>query len=314
MDDCSPSRNQNNKFNTNRSVRRCILDGRHLLIWNGGIGPIFNPSKIVKISKSIPQFAQARHWSLRWNQIRKIELTRVDLEHYDIATSIDDLDLSNNEITNLNGQAAPFLELRFLNLSNNRISEITNFQLFSQIKELYLSNNRLTSLKFLRRAQCYSTLEVLDVSRNLLPSLSSIAELVLLNNLSCISLEGNRLPIGYLIEGFVLLACPNLKRFGKGLVTPTIRHEVEFWSTTRAEGSEVVECVNLFREAFFGEDKGRTVPLPESFLLGQKVPESIHPDEMTLDDRVARFKYKPVHVELVDYGAICKYDEINRSS
>lgn len=81
-------------------------------------------------------------------------------------------------------------------------------------------------------------------------------------NLEELHLCGNPLAVTRIVEGFVILACPKLRRLGPHDVTPSVRHEVERWSQATPEGSDVAQCVAMFRTAFregaYGAEAART--------------------------------------------------------
>lgn len=265
---------------------RLEVKGTTFYGWYAKIGPILNREKVYRLALTFPQLVKCTTFSLRGNGIRKVELSRVDLQRLDILMGAQHLDFKENALTCIDFQDAAFQYALIFNASQNRLSSVQNIGLLWHLKELYLSHNRLKNLRFLRNTSLCRTLHILDVDHNKLSSLADIGELVLMSALRKLSLHDNPLPVGHLVEGFIILSCPHLTELGGSAVTEDVRHRVNLWSVSDNDGIEVAECVHVFREAFLEAAGTAVTPIVEDEL--ESVPPEKSADEAqafdTIDD------------------------------
>lgn len=85
---------------------------------------------------------------------------------------VNDLDLSNNQISNLNG-IEKFSNIRVLKLNNNEITKVKGLENLSGLEKLSLRNNRITEISGLKNL---TNLKYIDLSNN--PTLTEIPEVL----------------------------------------------------------------------------------------------------------------------------------------
>ena len=102
--------------------------------------------------------------------------------------SLEDLDLSNLNLTTIPAEIASLSQLKNLNLSNNLISDFSILNGLTSLQEINISNNKLTGLP--SEIASLTSLKSLNASSN---SITQINNLQNLQNLEWLSLENNSL-------------------------------------------------------------------------------------------------------------------------
>jgi len=90
----------------------------------------------------------------------------------DILGEVKELDLSNNKISDLKG-VEKFSNIRVLKLNNNKITKIEGFENLKNLEKLFLRNNKITEIKGLKE---FTNLKHLDLSGN--PTITEIPEVL----------------------------------------------------------------------------------------------------------------------------------------
>ncbi|NHI92048.1 MAG: hypothetical protein EAX96_06055 [Candidatus Lokiarchaeota archaeon] len=129
---------------------------------------------------------------------KKIEtISSIDGLYY--LKHLEEIDLSENYISGIDKHEAinlsVFSNLKKVNLNDNEISTLNNFEKLTQLEELYLSNGSIEDLSPLKSL---TNLKVLELKEN---SIKDITPLVDLTNLRILNLSSN-----YLIEKFTDLS------------------------------------------------------------------------------------------------------------
>ena len=86
----------------------------------------------------------------------KGKLTKVDLE------KVTTLYLSGNQLTEVPNGLEKFTQLKGLNLSGNRLTDVTSLEKLTQLECLSLDNNQLTSVKGLEKLTQLTVLSLLN--------------------------------------------------------------------------------------------------------------------------------------------------------
>ncbi|KAK6197051.1 uncharacterized protein RJT21DRAFT_123470 [Scheffersomyces amazonensis] len=169
---------------------------------------MFNSKKLIQHLSStvVPDPMTASSFGLLYSNLKSLDLsynTLNDLTSIKFPSSLEYLNLSNNNIINLNNSTFNWknlTNLKYLNLSNNTL---VSFNLFNTIssnefieKEEYnlqkidLSGNNLINLNFLSSKACvlFKNLTTIDLSRNLISDLVKFT-----GSLRSINLTGNYL-------------------------------------------------------------------------------------------------------------------------
>ncbi len=101
--------------------------------------------------------------------IRKISSLEIVNDKFD---QVKDLDLSNNKISDLNG-IEKFSNLRVLKLNNNKITKVEGLKDLKSLEKLFLRHNQITEIKNLKNL---NNLKHIDLSNN--PTLTEIPEIL----------------------------------------------------------------------------------------------------------------------------------------
>ena len=121
------------------------------------------------------------------------------------------LDLENREFENISEDLGSYQQLKYINFSGNKFSNVIILSRLPNILRLDLSGNRLSSLEFFNNEETFTNLQYLDLSRNLVRNMTAIKvpKLIYLNlsrneiinidqfqphpNLRILELRGNRI-------------------------------------------------------------------------------------------------------------------------
>ena len=135
--------------------------------------------------------------SLVWSQLKVLKMSNCGLSRLDASfhlfPNLTNLDLSNNQISHI-AHLHDCFSLRYLNLSRNKISVLSNLdRLLGNIISLNLSMNKIESLDGIDRI---ITLQNLNISNNQIQDMEEMDYLVKLPILETLDLFDN--PIGAL--------------------------------------------------------------------------------------------------------------------
>lgn len=84
------------------------------------------------------------------------------------------LDLENRDFENICEELSSYSQLKFVNFSGNKLSNVIILSRLPNILRLELSGNRLSSLEFFNNEETFTNLQYLDLSKNLIRNLTPI--------------------------------------------------------------------------------------------------------------------------------------------
>jgi len=179
--------------------------------WNSPNGYVLEDSFVKELKLSGSRLKQFPKSITRLKKLKKLYLWGnffIEVPKLDILENLEDLDLSNNMLSNLS-----FLEglkmIKYLDLEGNSIKDISQLRYLSELETLNLSENNLTTLAGLKNLHKLKSLSLdtneinslteideipslikLDLGDNLLTDISSIENLY---NLEVLNLQDNKL-------------------------------------------------------------------------------------------------------------------------
>ncbi|KEP61334.1 UNVERIFIED_CONTAM: leucine rich repeat-containing protein [Hammondia hammondi] len=220
------------------------------------LGPVLTREKLTGLLlAAVPKKIKGvKVLDLSQNNIRKLSVSLGELAELGLE-SVEELILRGNLLRQLDGKLLTFPCLARLDVSENILAQVINFETHFELRELSLHQNRLRNINELGRTPLHRTLERLDVSRNDIPDLRGLAALVTLEKLKELDVRDNPVESHPLqghavLEGFCMLACPLLETLNGRPVTENVRDAVICWSSDDARGRAVASCVYRFRQAF----------------------------------------------------------------
>ncbi|EPR59294.1 leucine rich repeat-containing protein [Toxoplasma gondii GAB2-2007-GAL-DOM2] len=252
------------------------------------LGPVLTREKLTGLLlAAVPKKIKGvKVLDLSQNNIRKLSVSLGEIAELGLE-SVEELILRGNLLRQLDGKLLTFPCLARLDVSENILAQVINFETQFELRELSLYQNRLRDINGLGRTPLHRTLERLDVSRNDIPDLRGLAALVTLEKLKELDVrdnpvESHPLQGNVVLEGFCMLACPLLETLNGHPVTENVRDAVICWSSDDARGRAVASCVYRFRQAF------STRGMDGLDLSGEEVAGPFGSlEEPTYDDRTA---------------------------
>jgi len=157
---------------------------------------------------------------------------------------VQNLNLSHNEIEEIDGDTFIFPNLEVLDLSHNRLHTIVNGGMFlGRLHTLKLQRNAISSLRWLH-CDMRLPLAVLDVEFNQIKTISDIAEIVNLKNLEKFNVSSNPLEGDLSVEAFCMLGCPQLTHLNGQVVTDVARTRARQWCEENSSGAAILDYVH----------------------------------------------------------------------
>ena len=123
------------------------------------------------------------------------------------------LDLSDNKLTDISGIKL-FKNLKKLYLDYNRVTDISGIKLFKNLRLLYLNNNEITDIFVLKDLK---NLEILNISNNQIKDISVIQYLKNLQilRIDYLKLESDQIEYIKLLKNLEELWCENMSVLDK---------------------------------------------------------------------------------------------------
>ncbi|CBZ53100.1 putative leucine rich repeat protein [Neospora caninum Liverpool] len=234
-----------------RSASGRILEAAGL-----GLGPVLTGEKLTGLLlAAVPkQIKGIKVLDLSQNTIRKLSVSLGEIAELGLE-SVQDLILRGNLLRQLDGRLLTFPRLSRLDVSENILCQVLNFETHFGLRELFFRQNRLKDINGFGRTPLHHTLERLDLSENDISDLRGLAALVTLEKLRELDVRGNPVeehPLqgNAVLEGFCMLACPLLESLNGRPITEKVRDAVICWSSDDPRGRAVASCVFRFRQAF----------------------------------------------------------------
>ncbi|PFH33405.1 leucine rich repeat-containing protein [Besnoitia besnoiti] len=246
------------------------------------LGPVLTEEKLAGlILAAAPRKVKGcRVLDISQNKIRKLGVSVGEIVNLGLE-SVEDLNLRGNLLRQLDGRLVTFPRLARLDVSENVLSQILNFETQFELRELALQGNRLKEINGLAPSPLHHTLEWLDISRNDIADLRGLAALVTLEELRELDVRDNPVELHPLqgdivLEGFCMLACPLLETLNGRRITAEVRDAVICWSTEDPRGRAVTSCVHRFRQSFAARGKNCAgLCSDDDSVLSEKADQSV---------------------------------------
>ncbi|KAJ7998959.1 hypothetical protein DPEC_G00210400 [Dallia pectoralis] len=242
------------------------------------------------------------------------KLTQLYLEHNQLtsipdlgpaATNVTALYLSQNKILTIDGKRMrDLVSLETLDLSNNDITEVRGqgFPAGLQIKDLYLSNNKITLLEAGALDQLSASLQILRLSRNRISQVPVKA--FQLSKLTQLELNRNRLRQveGLTFQGLASLEVLKLQRNNISKLT-----DGAFWGLAKMKVLHLE--YNTLREVNSGSLYG--LSSLQQLYLGNNSISHINPDGWRFCQRLRELSLSYNNLSRLDEGSLATLGELH---
>ena len=163
--------------------------------------PEENPTECQERLTAWEAFADARGLSKDWTSLDWLakDLTTIPTEPYPL-TSVDFIDLSGNQLTNVDG-LSNLTSVNFIYLNNNKLTNVDGLSNLTSASDLQLSSNQLTNVDWLSNL---TSVDDLQLSSNQLTNINGLSNLTSVDNLN---LDDNNLTN---VDGLSNLTSANL--------------------------------------------------------------------------------------------------------
>ncbi|CAI9735554.1 tubulin-specific chaperone E-like [Octopus vulgaris] len=245
------------------------------------------------IPENVEMFAKS------FTNVEELILNRMDYNWANILSvtsmfpSLQRLYASFNNLETFIDSTGKLTKLKFLSLSNNRISdenELLKFGQLPQLSTLYVNNNQLTSVSFNdvsledgKKTSHFRSLECLSLNKNDINNRSSIDELSKLANLTELILANNPLGAVYKDKLFYITVgkIGSLKKYDKTLIRDEERKNAEVYYLDMVEREALEKNIGE-------EDTAKTCSRYKELVkkYGHASPESLITKTILLQDKL----------------------------
>ncbi|XP_014777020.1 tubulin-specific chaperone E [Octopus bimaculoides] len=256
---------------------------------------------------TIPEHAE--NLSKYFASVQDLVLNRMNYDWVDILSatsmfpSLRGLYVCFNNLDKLNAPKGKLTKLKFLSLTDNRLSdwnELLKLGQLPQLSTLYVNNNQLTAVSFNdvsledgEKTTYFRSLKCLDLSSNLIDNLSSIDELSKLTNLTEFSFLHN--PAADIDEdklfNLIIAKIGSLKKYAKADFRDEERKNAEIFYLRMVEKHALEKNISE-------EDRAKTCSRYKELVrfYGHASPESLITKTSVLRDKLVAVDIQTVNI------------------